>query len=206
MVDMIKIKADDGFQGVIKGTKEEIIQKGNLHRALREIRGNLIESTIIIEQELNLLVSNILFRGHKNRTSGKPHEIKGEIQFFEDFILNSSHITFGSKIKLFRSLCKTYSFFKDKDLSNIATNLKKVAEWRDRFAHGDIYFKTYGERLSDHPYLFYYHDAKQKEQTLNEEFFVEIINPLIQETYTQLNVLRKDVNEKMDKEIGQFFF
>ncbi|GEM_PF-4640974 len=202
---MIKIKPASGFTGVIKGTQKEILEKGELHRALREIRGNLIESTIMIEQELNILISNILFGGEKHRTDG-PRKVKGEIMFFEDFILNSTNITFGSKIKLFRSLCKTYSFFKDRDLSSLATNLKKVTEWRDRFAHGDIYFKADDDKLSDHPYVFYYHDAKQREQVLNEEFFVEVINPLIQKTYEQLAKLRKDVNERMYKEKSEFLF
>ena len=50
------------------------------------------------------MISNILFKGANS----------GETVFFEDFILNSTHIAFGSKIKLFRSLYKTYSFLKEK--------------------------------------------------------------------------------------------
>lgn len=205
MTDAIKFKVGEEFKGVIKATKEEIEAKKMQQTVLRLVRGNMIDSSIKIEQELNLLFSNILFGGNKNR-SKNSHDAKGEIQFFEDFVLNSSHMTFGSKIKLFRSLCKTYSLFRDKDLSNIATNLKKVAEWRDRFAHGDIYFKSIQDKLSENPYLSYYHDSKQREQKLDEDFFVETINPLINETYSQLNELRKEINESISKGHGEFFF
>ena len=179
------------------------------HRGLRLIRGNAIELTVDIEKQLEYLISNILFGGIKNRNiEENQHEARGEVRFFEDFILNTNHLTFGSKLKIFRSLYDTCSFFNDvkEECKTLATNIRKVIEWRDRFAHGEIAFKTTESGVTKEPYLFYYHDNKQKEQILNNKFFDEEINPLFSETHKSITNIRTKVNEKFKDDKPNFLF
>ena len=201
-----KIRLTKGFDGKFQLNLEKLQDMNRQHTGLKGIRGNVIEITIDIEYQFNLLISNLLFGGDNNRASTIPHETKGEIRFFEDFILNTNHMPFGAKIKIFRSLYKRCSFLKkyEQDCKKLASDLQNVVEWRDRFAHGSIQFKATKEGISNEPYLFYYADNEPKEQVLNNEFFNEIINPRFNKTYNQLTDLRGKVNGLFQSE--QLFF
>src|SRR3989338_4187701 len=153
---MASVKLTKEFKGILKITPQQIEDMNKQHADLILIRGKIVESTIEIEQQLNWLISNILIGGIQNRASNKPNktqgeieilgnkvskpiETKGEIRFFENFILNTNHLSFMAKIKILRSLRKVCSFLnRDKDCKVLVKNLQDVAEWRDKFAHGSI--------------------------------------------------------------------
>lgn len=203
---MAKIKLTKDFTGQFKISLDQLQEMDRQHNALKGIRGNVIEITIDIEKQLNYLISYTLFGGAKNRQSDVPHETKGEIRFFEEFILNSTFLTLGSKLKIFRALYRKCSFFKDYEQTceDLATNLKKVMEWRDRFAHGEITFKTTKDGFSDKPFLFYYFDNELKEQILDNKFFDEVMNPLFNEAYNQITDLRGNIDKLFEKDKPKF--
>ena len=204
---MVKVKITKDFKGILKGNIKDLQDKERQIRDLKLIRGNVIELTIDIERQVDFIISNILFGGVKNRQGEILHEAKGEIKFFEEFILNTNFLTFGSKLKILRSLKDTCSFLKDEgEINNILTLLRKVIEWRDNFAHGEILFKTTEESMTDVPFLFYYKENKPQEQILNNDFFDKIMNPLYNETFTKINELRDKINKKFGTEKPKFEF
>lgn len=208
MFIMVKIKITPEFSGIFRGNIQDLQDKENQEKGLREIRGNVIAICVDIESQLNYLITDLLFGGVKNRQSDKPHELKGEIRFFQDFILNTNYIQLGSKVKIFRSLIDTCSFFEDskKEAKDLSTNLRSVMEWRDNFAHGDIMFETTQEGISEKPYLFYYKKNKPQRQILNDEFFDNVMNPLFSDTLNKIVEIRNSLNKKFEKEKPSFEF
>src|SRR3989344_9276026 len=110
---MVNVKITKDFTGTLKGNVKDLADKERQIRDLKLIRGNVIEVSIETERQLNFMISDILFGGIKNRQSEIPHQAKGEIRFFEDFILNTDHLTFGAKLKILRSLKNTCSFLNE---------------------------------------------------------------------------------------------
>ena len=136
----------------------------------------------------------------------KPIETKGEIRFFENFILNTNHLSFMAKIKILRSLRKVCSFLnRDKDCKLLVTNLQNIVEWRDKFAHGSISFKTTRNGYSKNAYLFYYEENKPKERLLNQRFFDNIIIPLLSNTRRDIDKIRNKVNKLFKKKKPTFY-
>ena len=205
---MINVKITKEFKGIFKGNVKDLEDKERQIRDLKLIRGNIIEVSIGIEKQLNYLISDILFGGVKNRQSDIPHELKGEIRFFEEFILNTNYLTFGSKWKILRSLKNTCSFLteEENEANEIIRLLQDVMEWRDNFAHGEIMFKTTEDGFTEKPYLFYYKENKPQEQILDNEFFDNIMNPLYNNADNKIRELRTKINKKFETNKLKFEF
>ena len=205
---MINVKITKDFTGILKGNIKDLADKERQIRDLKLIRGNVIEVSIEIERQLNFMISDILFGGIKNRQSEIPHQARGEIRFFEDFILNTNNLTFGAKLKILRSLKNTCSFLKEDEaeVNEVVQLLQKVMEWRDNFAHGEIMFKTTQEGMSDKPYLFYYKENRPQEKILNNDFFDSVANPLYNNADTKIRALRTKLNTKFETKKPTFKF
>lgn len=205
---MINVKITKEFKGIFKVNAEDLEDKGRQIRDLKLIRGNIIEVSIGIEKQLNYLITDMLFGGVKNRQSEIPHELKGEIRFFEEFILNTNYLTFGSKWKILRSLKNICSFLKEEDgeTNEIIRLIQNVMEWRDNFAHGEIMFKATEEGFTEKPYLFFYKENKPQEQILNDEFFDNIMNPLYNNADNKIRELRTKINKKFETNKPKFEF
>ncbi|MFZ3077234.1 MAG: hypothetical protein WA139_02165 [Candidatus Aenigmatarchaeota archaeon] len=157
---------------------------------LLTIRGRVVEKSIEIEEQLNFLTSSLLFKNQINKL--------GEAKFFEDFIMNTTHLAFSSKLKIFRSLYKICSFLKEREeiSKSLATQIQKIIEIRDNFAHGDICFKDVKPPLT--PYLFYYRENEPKEQQLDNNYF-DSLNLLYKKTFEKLDILRSHINKSFEE-------
>lgn len=191
-----RIRLTPEFSGKLAINMDQIIEMDRQHHGLKFIRGNVIEITIDLEKQLEFLISTVLFGYEKN----------GEAKFFVEFMLY--HLTFESKIKIFRSLYKTCSFFEDlrKECEELTTKIKNVNNWRNRFAHGEIAFKTTENSVTKEPYLFYYYENEQKNKILNNQFFDDEINPLFLETQKEITIIRNKIDEKFKENKPTFSF
>ena len=81
---MASVRLSKGFKGKLKITLQQIENMNKQHADLILIRGKIVESTIELEEQLNWLISNILFGGVQNRAGDKPNKTEGEIEILQN--------------------------------------------------------------------------------------------------------------------------
>lgn len=151
---------------------KEIIRQ---QKDLLGIRGRVIDSTIDIERILGEILIRAIVGGSKN--------IEGE-SLFGDIVLEE--IMFSGKIKMLERLIKNIhsrsdplkykKMFEGINTEELLSNLKKLNTYRNRFAHGDIIFK------STQAYLFY---SRNRDDKLTDDYF-DKLNSLFSSTYATL--------------------
>jgi len=111
-------------------------------RKLRETRGNILAYTIEIELCLDQIL-NLLFFPKRESNEESSDEIK---KLFDVFILKEK--PFSSKIQLFKNLCSEHPLLnsaKDFNFKEILSDLDKIRDIRNRFAHNTVTFFPQGD-------------------------------------------------------------
>jgi len=135
-------------------------------KALREIRGNVLALSIEIELILDQILIALFFP--KDITNENLISIR---KLFDNFLLKERPMSFNSKILLFRKL-KEHYLLKDENLTNLLSNLEKIKDTRNRFAHNTLAFVVEGESPEQKltPKLTCY----DKDIILNNDYFDEL--------------------------------
>lgn len=149
----------------ITKAKEDLIQA-------RKNGGNVIYTTIVIEQKLNEIISKYLF-------GNDTPNIKRD--FFVKNILCTSHISFSAKKALVLEILDVQEFFEksasanDEQKSSANQNkcefdklLKNVMTYRNAFAHGEL------KHESPTGCILNYHSGRHQSLMLDDEFWTKI--------------------------------
>jgi len=97
--------------------------------------GLIIWSAICLEQKLESIITAYIFPkteqsgGHKGR------------HFFSDRIIKADHFSYAVKKNLIIAIVHDDSLVEGRDKDRLPAVLKKVMEFRNMFAHGDIMFE-----------------------------------------------------------------
>tara|TARA_B100000315_G_C14364752_1_gene490115 strand:+ start:104 stop:739 length:636 start_codon:yes stop_codon:yes gene_type:complete len=189
-------------KGTIKSDLNVIKDRDQQEDELNRIIGRIVTRCTELERQLDFLITDLLFGGIKNRESKIPHKTKGEVKFFQDFILNTDFMDFSSKWKIFRNLYKLHPFLNNQGElpRELAKDMLQVTTWRNRFAHGELSLKLFSaDDISKEPYLFYYAENKPQEQIINNELFDDVLNPLFDGISKKMSEMRDKINEQFNK-------
>ena len=86
-------------------------------------------------------------------------------QLFEAEVVQSSSFQFSFKKKLVDDIAKNVRSFKGKDRNKLQSQLKKIMEWRNAFAHGTL------RADSKDGVILEYYSGSRKAEILNETFW-----------------------------------
>jgi len=142
---------------------------------LMNIRGRVIELTLVIEGLLEHYISNVLFYG-KDKTIVPNREL------FTEVILENEFFTLRHKIRVFKALYILHSMPKKGNYTKFIKDLDKINSTRNKFAHGRIKFKNGKQAM-----LEYYSNGR-KEITLNDKYLDDL-----DELFSKTNVMLGDV-------------
>lgn len=158
-----------------------------LQPELQKLRGQVLSHSISIERQLDYLLSGLLFQRYEHEINEEGLR-RGEVRFFEEFILNSGKISFSSKINLFQNLSNMHPILTDykTQTKKLIKKLDKLRKLRNYFAHGEMYFPPIKRKspksktpISKIPCLRYFKKGKIQEKKLDFDFFEKTIYPLL---------------------------
>lgn len=170
--EMAKIEVKHPVTGEVLGeldtkVKEDLAQ-------VRSNTGNIISTTIVIEQKISDIISSYLFG------TFRPNPRR---DFFENEILCSSRFSSAAKIPVLLKILDELKFFGDppanndkrkKDAKKKAKDfedlLRKVLEYRNAFAHGELKYE------SPTGCILSYHSRDHKKCVLNSQFWDKLEN------------------------------
>jgi len=170
-------------KGSWKVTKEDIQELMRQKDVLIGIRGRVVDATIEIENLLDSVVTNLLFQKEPSKITLEKTTFKGEV-------LDREFFTLMNKWKVFKGLCHSHDSLKSQNYTRLLSDIHKIINIRNRFAHGKIYFKE-----AKMPTLEYYENGK-KEDKLDNDYF-DNLNSLFNEVH---NHLFKIYSDQMKKE------
>lgn len=147
--------------GEWKLTLEDIHELAKVRDEITKKRGVVLSSSLLIEELLEVMITNIFFSKDIDR-------VTKEKELFGGAVLEREFFTFMSKWKVFRELCHHHPALNTKDHSDLLRELKEIINIRNRFAHGKVVFKE-----GKNPTLVYFEDG-EKEQLLNDAYFEEL--------------------------------
>lgn len=98
--------------------------------------GLIIWSAICLEQKLESIITNYIFQ-----TSKQTNEDKGR-SFFSNRVIKADHFSYAVKKNLIIEIVNDESLLEGRDKDQLPAVLKKVMEFRNMFAHGDIIFEN----------------------------------------------------------------
>jgi len=116
----------------------------------------VVKSTLAIESLLNWFLRLSLFR-----------EIDEDAEFVCGHLLESSHLSFSSKRKLFSAILERDSLLSGKEKQNIEKQLSFVERYRNAFAHGSI------SAVHD-KFILKYFSSTHHEENLDDDFWLKI--------------------------------
>jgi hypothetical protein len=171
MSHMAKIEAINPANGEKIGEIDITKVQQDLVQA-RKNGGNIIYTTIVIEQKLNEIISKYLF-GNDMPNSKRD--------FFVKNILCTSHIGLAAKKALVFEILDAQEFFEKSvsvnDEQKSSANqkkgefdklLKNVMTYRNAFAHGEL------KHESPTGCILYYHSGRHQSMMLDDEFWTKI--------------------------------
>jgi len=168
-------------------TQEDLKNIEEQNEALIAIRGRVITASLLIEQKLDEVLA-IIFVGSQMHA----------VNLFKELLLEKEFFTFMNKWKLFRDLSKReiIKFAKEEERKAFLTELRKIIETRDRFAHGDVVFS------GTSPKLDYLVDGEHKIQILDNSYFDEL-NEIFSYSHQILDQLTKHLNGEIIPSTGE---
>ena len=184
--EMAKIEVRHPVTGEVLGeldtkVKEDLVQ-------VRRNTGNIISTTIVIEQKISDIISNYLFGAFRPNT---------QRDFFEREILCSSRLSSAAKIPVLLKILDELKYFevlpasndkRKKDTKKKAKEfedlLRKVLEYRNAFAHGELKYE------SPTGCILNYHSRDRKKCVLDEKFW-DKLEDRYQELLEILNKIKK---------------
>ncbi|MBI4654544.1 MAG: hypothetical protein HY752_06075 [Nitrospirae bacterium] len=97
--------------------------------------GLIIWSAICLEQKFESIITDYMFPQKE-----QIEEHRGRL-FFSDRIIKADHFSYSVKKNLIIAIMHDDSLLEGRDKDRLASVLKKVMEYRNMFAHGDIMFE-----------------------------------------------------------------
>lgn len=157
----------------------DIPQQSKELAALRKNGAEILYATIAIEKILGALLSTYLFGTrlvHNERRC-----------FFENELLQSSYLTFAAKKAIGQKIIHKYNLLKGSQKNTLESNLKKIMDWRNAFAHGTL--------INDiHKGCFIeYFSGSSKELTLDDELWATV-----EKCFADTNKLLAETVKKLD--------
>lgn len=139
-------------------------------------RGQILSTTILIEQKLEQILEILLHQESYNASE------------FGKKMWRKRNIDFNVKFQMLRALSSSHTYIqRDKDDWKLFRQvLSEVIEIRNCFAHGKIYFKE------DKIYLEFIKAEKEKSEELNDTYW-----KTIQETFDQATKLSANLMGKL---------
>jgi len=147
---------------------------------VRDNGAQIIYATVDIENKLESILSTYLF--------GPVLDVLEQRDFFVNELLQSSHLGFSAKKAIVQKLINKYNLLEGKQKNILESNLKKILDWRNAFAHGNI-----GNDSRD-GCLIKYFSGSPKVQKLDDEFWAEI-----EKCFVDTDKILKEILEKVHK-------
>jgi hypothetical protein len=136
-------------------------------------RGHIINNALFIEEKIANIISKIFFDKNRERISQ-----------FHSIILEREFFTFMNKWKVLRDILNSISPYKEKDYTQLKTDLKEIVEVRDKFAHGNvIYSGDDGKKI-----FLEYFSGEAKREEITEDTIKKFIE-LAKKCHEELNKL-----------------
>lgn len=121
--------------------------------------GMIIWSAICLEQKLESIITKYIFP-----TSKQTDENKGR-SFFSNRVIKADHFSYAVKKNLIIAIVHDESLLEGRDKDRLPAVLKKVMEFRNMFAHGDIMFED------NIGCVLRYWSGGPKEEVLTDEYW-----------------------------------
>ena len=138
-------------------------------------RGHIINNALFIEEKVDTIISNLLF-----------YDLEKKV-LFQSIILSREFFGFMNKWKVLKDLMGTMEIFKDGKYNIFFSNLHKLINERDKFAHGKVtYMGDRGEKII----LEYFKEKIQKEE-------------ITEKTVEEFVGLAKECRKVLDEIIGK---
>lgn len=100
--------------------------------------GKVIYATSSIENMMEDVIVKYLFG------AGVPENMTKQRAFFRNFIIQSSGFSFSFKKTLFIQVVKENDLIAPRDRSSLEGLLKRIMDYRNAFAHGDLIYNNSG--------------------------------------------------------------
>lgn len=159
--------AEEGFvatnnDGSVSADLGEIVNPEIMARVEQAKRngGQILYAAISVEQRLEELLLDYFMPENRGDHS-KRYLLKNEV-------LTSSYISFHAKKEIVFKIIASAKMLKGKEQDTLQNSLKKIAEWRNAFAHGKI--------QHDVPrgcYIEYY-SGRRKEIDLDDAYWMQV--------------------------------
>lgn len=94
--------------------------------------GLIIWSAICLEQKLESIITNYIFPTSKQTTENKGR------RFFSNRVIKADYFSYAVKKNLIIEIVNDESLLEGRDKDQLPAVLKKIMEFRNMFAHGDI--------------------------------------------------------------------
>jgi hypothetical protein len=177
LIDLIKESASGGRINSL-GTLDCSVGSKEMDQA-RMNGGDILWSTICLEQKLESIITEFLFPTLKG---ARP--IKGR-DFFSERIVRSDYLSYSVKRKLVKEIVNAESLLEGQDKQELDNMLAKVMRYRNAFAHGDIEFQA------DTGCILIYSQDGLKKVPLDDQYWTTIEECFKQADYLVSSVLDK---------------
>jgi len=126
--------------------------------------GLIIWSAICLEQKLESVITKYMFP-----RSEQANENRGR-DFFLSRIIKADHFSYAVKKTLVIEIVSEGSLLEGRDKNELIKNLKKVMDYRNMFAHGNIIFEE------NKGCVLYYWSGGSKQNVLTNEYWETLEN------------------------------
>jgi len=144
---------------------------------LCDFRWKIVSISISIENRLDWWIEYLLFEKKDLVT-----------ELFQSIMLQSNHLTFMSKWKIFKRLCKLKSGEKSIYDSNIIDKIHKAINLRNKLAHWAFYYDWQDKKF----YIEWFENDEIKNRELDDKF----LSQSIQSLYDCINNLNSLLSDK----------
>jgi len=142
-------------------------------------RGHIINNALFIEEKIDNIISKIFL--------GKNME---RFEQFNSIILAREFFTFMSKWNVLRDILNSINPYKERDYIQLKTDLQKIIEVRNKFAHGKVsYSGNKGEKI-----ILEYFSGGPKKEEINENMIKNFIE-LVKKCHFELDKIILELKE-----------
>lgn len=140
------------------------------------LRGRIINISLFVEERLDMIINKAFVKKEQDLNS-----------LFQSVVLGREFFSFMAKWKILKDLSHNLPILKDKDYSNLITEIKEVIAIRDMFAHGKA------THMDDSSIVIDYFREKPQRDKIDSNFLdnfdkkVRLINEELNKIYIQIS-------------------
>lgn len=140
------------------------------------LRGRVINISLFVEERLDKIINKVFVRREQDLNS-----------LFQSVVLGREFFGFMAKWKILKDLSHSLPMLKNKDYSNLITEIKDVISIRDMFAHGKA------THIDDGSIVIDYFREKPQRDKIDSNFLdsfdkkVRLINAELDSIYVQIS-------------------